>query len=279
MTIRIVTDSVSDLPPEVAADLEIEVIPDFINVGETSYRDGVDITRQEFYQRLPGWNPPPTTAAPGVGTFQAVYERLARQGASAILSLHVYDKLSNLANTARLAAEATHTIPVKVVTGGFVSLSGGFAAAAAARAAQAGRSLNEIISLVHELTERTFIFAGLDTLEYLRRSGRVSHLRARLGSWLHILPVLKMHQEEISMELVRTKAHALARVIELVQELGPLEEVGIVHANIPERARALREKIAGFIPASKEPWIVDITPVIGVHVGPAALGLVAVRAR
>ncbi len=278
MTIRIVIDSTCDIPAKIAGELGITVIPDYINVDGSSYLDGVDLTRREFYERLPGWKTPPTTAAPGVGTFQRVYERLAGEGASAILSLHPPDKFSTLANVARLAGANVSSAPVTVVSGGFLTLGGGFVAAAAARAAHAGHSLAEVVRLVHDLAGRTFTFAGLDTLEYLRRSGRVPHLVARLGSWLRIFPILKLHLDEIDMDMVRTRARVMDRVIRLVEVLGPLETLGIVHTNAPERALELRHCAAHLFPPGVEPWVVDVTPVLGSHVGPGAVGLSAVRA-
>ena len=276
--IRIVTDSTCDLPPEVAAELGITIIPDYINVGDRSYVDGVDLTRREFYQHLADWPVPPTTAAPGMETFRKVYDQLAAEGASHILSFHVYEKLSNLSNVARLAAESTRSVAVTVVSGGFLSLSGGFIVSGAARAAQAGQSLAEIMRVVHDLAHRTHIFAALDTLEFLRRSGRVTKLMARVGSWLHILPVLKLHMEEIEMDMVRTRARGMARVIHLVEALGPLEQLGIVHANAPEKAQEIHRLVSHLIPPGLEPWVVDITPVIGAHIGPGAVGLAVVQA-
>jgi DegV family protein with EDD domain len=277
MTIRIVTDSTCDLPPEVAAELGIKVIPDYINVGDQSFLDGVDLTRREFYQRLADWPVPPTTAAPGVDAFCKVYKQLAVEGASQVISFHIYEKLSNLSNVARLAAQATHSVAVNVVTGGFLSMGGGFIVSEAARAALAGQSLAEILRVVQDMARRTHIFAALDTLEYLRRSGRVSNLMARVGSWIHILPVLKLHQEEIGMDMVRTRANGMARVIRLIEALGPLERLGIVHANAPEKAQEIRRQASHLFPPGQEPWVVDITPVIGAHVGPGAVGLAAVQ--
>ena len=277
MTIRIVTDSTCDIPLEVAAELGITVIPDYINVGEQSYLDGVDLTRREFYQRLGEWPVPPTTAAPGVEAFCKVYDQLAAEGASQVLSLHIHERLSNLSNVARLAAETTHSVAVKVVTGGFLSLGGGFIISGAARAALAGKSVDEILQVVQDLSHRTYIFAALDTLEYLRRSGRVSNLVARLGSWIHILPVLKVHLEVIDMDLVRTRARGMARVIRLIEDLGPLEQLGIIHSNAPEKAQEIRRQASHLFSPGKEPWVVDITPVIGSHVGPGAVGLAAVQ--
>ena len=278
MTVRIVTDSTCDLPADVAAELGISVIPCYINVAELGYLDGIDITRQQFYEQLPTWPAPPTTAAPGAGAFIAVYERLIKEGASAIISLHPLEKLSNLSNVARLAASKITSIPVSVVPGDFLSLAGGFAAIAGARAARAGGSQAEILQVIANTAERAYIFAGLNTMEFLRRSGRVSHLKAILGTWLKIFPLLKLHQGVIDMEPIRTKTRVIERMICLVEELGQLEELGIVHANAPEKAMRLRRQAGALFPPAKEVHIVDITPVLGVHVGPGTVGLVAVKA-
>jgi DegV family protein with EDD domain len=277
MTIRIVTDSTCDLPAEIAAELGITVIPNYINTPDGGFRDGVDLTRREFYDRLPGWQRPPTTAAPGTAVFQEAYERLAAEGASAVLSLHPPEKFSNLANVANLAASAVPGLPVTVLSGNYFSLGGGFAAIAAARAGLNGCPLAEVIRLVQTLTQRTYIFAALDSLEYLRRSGRVPHLVARFGAWLNILPVLKLHLDEIDMDLVRTRARGIQHVIALTESLGPLEQLGILHTNVPERAHAFRQRIAHLLPLAKDAWILDVTPVLGTHIGPGAVGVAVVK--
>lgn len=277
ITVRIVTDSTCDLPADVAADLGISVIPCYINVAEKGFLDGVDITRQQFYEQLPTWPVPPTTSAPGVDAFYKVYERLVEEGASGIISMHPLEKLSNLANVARLAASRITAVPVSVVPGDFLSLAGGFVAIAAARAARAGCSLQKILKIIEDRVERTYIFAGLETLEFLRRSGRVSHLGAILGTWLKIFPLLKLHLDAIDMEPVRTNTRVMERMIELVKELGPLDELGFLHANAPQRVEELRQQAGFLLPPGKAVHTVDITPVIGVHIGPGAVGLVAVK--
>ncbi len=279
MSIRIVTDTISDIPPDIAAELGITVIPDYINVGTDSFLDGVDLTRKQFYERLPHWPVAPTTAAPGIETFRKTYDSLAAEGASAIISLHLYEKLSNLSNVARLAAEATHSVPVTISTGAFLSLGGGFVAMAAARAARQGCSLAEVLDIIRDVSTRTHIFAALATLDYLRRSGRVSDLMARVGGWFQILPVMKLHLEEISMDPVRTRKNGLRRVMHLVEALGPLEQLGIVHANAPQYVKEIQQAAAHLFPAGGAPLVVDINPVIGEHVGPGVVGLVPVQAK
>jgi DegV family protein with EDD domain len=278
MTIRIVTDTTCDIPPAITAELGITVIPDYINVGEASFLDGVDITRSEFYQRLPEWHTPPSTAAPGMDMFRQAYERLAAEGASAVISMHLSERLSNLSNIARLGAEAAHGVAVTIVPGGFISLGGGFVAMAAARAARAGGSLAEVLAVIEDVSSRTHIFASLSTMEYLRRSGRVPSVAARLAGALHVLPVLKIFKDEISLELARTPNKAVERIIRLVEDLGPLEQLGVVHANAPERIDDLMRRAGHLFPPDSERFVVDITPVIGTHTGPGAVGFAAVRA-
>jgi DegV family protein with EDD domain len=278
MTIRIVTDTTCDIPPEIAADLGITIIPDYINVGEQSFLDGVDLTRREFYERLPHWRTPPSTSAPGLDVFRLVYQGLAAEGASAVVSMHLSERLSNLSNMARLGAQAAAGVPVTVVPGGFISLGGGFVVMAAARAARDGAGLAEILNLIQDVSSRTHIFASLETLEFLRRSGRVPNLAARIGATLHVLPLIKVYQDEVSMELVRSQKRGIDRVIQLVKDLGPLEQLGVVHSNVPDRIDDLLNRVEELFPLGKERLVVDITPVIGSHIGPGALGLAAVQA-
>jgi DegV family protein with EDD domain len=273
-----VTDTTCDIPPKIAAELGITIIPDYINVGEESFLDGVDLTRPEFYRRLPGWSTPPSTSAPGMDVFRRVYEHLAAEGASAIISMHLSERLSNLSNMARLGAQAAVGVPVTVVPGGFISLGGGFVAMAAARAALAGAGLAEILALIQDVSSRTHIFASLSTFEFLRRSGRVPNLAARIGGALHVLPLIKVLQDDISLELVRSQNRGIERVIHLVEALGPLEQLGVVHANLPGRIDDLVRRVEHLFPPGKERFVVDITPVIGTHTGPGAIGLAAVRA-
>jgi DegV family protein with EDD domain len=213
-----------------------------------------------------------------VDVFRLAYERLAAEGASEVISMHLSERLSNLSNIARLGAQAASGVKVTVVPGGFISLGGGFAAIAAARAACGGAGREDILAVIQDVTARTHIFAALDTLEYVRRSGRVPHLAARIGGVLHVLPVIKIYQDDISMDLVRTQRRAVEHVIELVEALGPLEQLGVVHANAPERVEDFMSRAEHLFPPGKERFVVDITPVIGTHTGPGAIGLAAVSA-
>ena len=180
MTIRIVTDSTCDLPEEIAAQLGITIVPLYINFGGESYLDGVDLSREAFYARLPDCDPPPTTAMPGPQMFLKAYEKLSDEGATEILSVHISKSLSAVVDTAHLAAREAST-PVTVFDSGLLSLGLGFLVQAAAEAAAQGRPMDEIIALIKEQRRRTHVFAALDTLEFLRRSGRMNRVMATLG--------------------------------------------------------------------------------------------------
>ncbi len=284
MDVKIVTDSTCDLPAEVAKNHDITVIPCYINLKERSYQDGVDMSRQEFYERLPTFNPLPTTSAPGSESFSSVYRRLAAQGARAVISIHVSSTWSSVANVASLAAREIKEIPVAVIDSGQVSLGLGLITLAAARAAQAGRSLAEIKEMVTGMLPRVWIYAALDTLEYLQRGGRVSRLMSSLGSLLQIKPVLRIHSGVIEVEKMRTFSKAVQRVVDRVRELGPLEQLSFVHAHTLEKLDSLRRQAQALFPVgtsetqANPPLVGEVTPAIGVHAGPGAVGLVGVTA-
>ena len=187
MPIRIVTDSTCDLPEQIAAQYGIAIVPLYINFGLESYLDGIDLSREEFYARLPDCDLPPTTAVPGPQRFLQAYQKLAGEGATEILSIHISRSLSAAVDTARLAAREAST-PVTVFDSGSLSLGTGFLVWAAAEAAAQGHAVDEILALIREQAQRTHVFAALDTLEFLRRSGRMSRVMATLGSWLQMKP-------------------------------------------------------------------------------------------
>jgi DegV family protein with EDD domain len=277
VTIGIVTDSTCDLPQEIIAKYGIGVVPLFINFGAESYRDLVDISRKEFYARLPDCDPPPTTAMPGPHMFVQAYEKLAGEGATEVLSIHISTSLSAVVNTARLAAPGS-SVPVTVLDSGTLSMGTGFLVWTAAKAAAEGRSRDEILALIEEQGLRTHVFAALDTLEFLRRSGRMNRALATLGKWLQMKPLLKMHDGNPTAEKIRTTEAAIQRLIALIEEQTPLESVALVHTHAPDKAQALLQQARHLLPAG-EVLSVDITPVFGTHLGPGAVGFACVAAR
>ncbi len=277
MTVRIVTDSTCDLPPELAAEHSIRIVPTYINVGEQSFRDGFDLTREDFYRRLPTYDPYPTTAAPGPGAFQAVYEQLAAQGASAVLSIHIAENLSAVAAAARLGASEVTSIPVVIFDSQQLSMGLGFQALAAAELAAAGKGLEAIQERLRDQIPRTLVSASLESLEYLRRSGRVSSVIAGLGNLLQVKPIVLVQQGEITIERVRTRQRALEQVAELLEAQAPFERLALVHTHAAEALERFRTRVGGLLPAG-DVLTVDVTPVIGTHSGPGAVGFAAVRA-
>jgi DegV family protein with EDD domain len=277
MTIRVVTDSTCDLPPEVIKRLGITVVPMYINIDTQGYLDGVEISRAEFYQNLPHYVHHPTTATPGSERFREVYERLASEGASQVLSIHISISLSATVDVARTAAQQTDALPVTVLDSRQLSLGTGFLVEAAAEAANRGHSMEEILALLDDQIARTHVFAALDTLEFLRRSGRMNRIVFGLGSLLQIKPLLTMYDGQPGSERVRTRKRADLRVIEMLREKAPFERVALVHTHSPQRAAELRQ-LAGDLLPEGDLTSVDITPVIGAHIGPGAAGFACIQA-
>jgi len=278
MSIRIVTDSTCDLPAELIDRYGIHVVPLYINIGDRGYLDGVEITREEFYTNLPTYKVQPTTAAPPPEKYQAVYETLAGQGATEILSIHISQALSAVVDTARLAAREFKSIPVTVFDSQQLSLGTGFLVETAARLAQAGRSMSEILSALDDQIRRSYVFAALDTLKFLRRSGRLNGVASGLGSLLQLKPIMKMYAGKPDAERVRTHKRATHRVVDLLREKGPLERVAIVHTHAPTYVEELRQQAAHLLPAG-EILSMDITPVIGAHIGPGAAGFAVITEK
>jgi DegV family protein with EDD domain len=182
MTIKIVTDSTSDLPQDVIQKLGITVVPLFINIGDKGYLDGVEITRKEFYTELPNYDTHPTTGTPGMDTFAQSFKDLVDKGATQILSIHISKSLSATVEVAESAAKAFDQAPVVVRDSQQLSTGTGFQVETAARMAQEGKSMEEILLTLDDLAKRSFVAAKLDTLEYLRRSGRMNAFMVGLGS-------------------------------------------------------------------------------------------------
>jgi DegV family protein with EDD domain len=279
VSIRIVTDSTSDLPREMAGAHGITVIPCYINIGARSYLDGVDLTRQEFYARLPTYDPFPKTAAPGIEMFRETYERLIAEGATEILSIHLSSTLSALFNAATLGAQEVRGATVTTFDSRQLSLSAGWQAVTAAQLVAAGMSVAATVAALQDQVVRTYACAVLDTLEYLRRGGRVSRLIAGLGTVLQIKPFLRVHDGEVTVEKTRTRKGALNRLSDWIQGLGALERAAIVYTDRPECGEELRQLLRPVCPWLENSSSLQVTPIIGAHLGPGAAGVVCVAAK
>jgi DegV family protein with EDD domain len=273
--IRIVTDSTCDLPEEVVKQHGIKVLALHINQGANSFRDGIDLSRDEFYTQLPAYNPPPSTATPGPDLFLQAYEQLANEGAQEILSIHISESLSATVNSARIAAGQFTRIPVTVLDSSQLSLGTGFIVEKAAQLAQLGKRMEEIVSSLQGVMKRTYVFASLKTLEYLRRSGRMNFAIAKLGEILQIKPLLHMNQGKPTAYRTRTETRATERLMEWLKEYAPFEKLAILHAGAHEQAQALYEQVHSYFPQG-DVHIVQITPVLGAHLGIGALGFACI---
>ena len=275
MNIRIVTDSTCDLPLEIVSQHAITVIPLHINIGDKTFLDGVNLTRSEFYIQLPDYSPAPKTAAPGPEVFLQSFERLAAEGAQAILSIHISETLSATINSARIAAKQFTRIPVTVLDSSQLSLGTGFLVEKAAQMVETGKKVDEILSVLQETMKRTYVFASLKTLEYLRRSGRMNFAIAKFGEFLQVKPLLHMNMGKATAHRTRTNKRASARLLAWLAEYAPYEKLAILHAGAQEEAEALYEQVRSFFPQNAVS-IVQITPVLGAHLGIGALGFACI---
>jgi DegV family protein with EDD domain len=274
MTIRVLVDSTCDVPPDIAESLGIAVVPVYINIGDKSYLDGVDLTRREFYENLPEYNTFPTTAAPAPAAFTAAYQALVDEGATEIISLHLATKLSNTLNAARLGSLDVEGAQITMWDSEQLALGSGLQAIVAAEAIADGKSVQEILSLLQEKRAKTRIFAMLDTLEFLRRSGRVSWAEFGLGTIMRIKPIVQVFAGEVTViEKVRTSKRALPRLVELVESYGPIDRIAIEYAGNLDTAERLRQEAKDLFPPGAEVTIMELTPAIGSHAGPGVVGL------
>ena len=274
MKIGIVTDSTADISSELAIQNDIRVVPAILVIDGQSLEDGNGITREELYRQLPMMKTIPTTAAPSTGAFQAVYETLFSEGVEHILSIQVASNLSGIYNSAVIAAKSFGN-RVHVINSCHLTLGMGFQVLAAAKAARAGQAVKEIKKAIEDTRKRAHLVAMLDTLEYVRRSGRVSWARYNLGNLLQIKPFLGVEDGNvIRMGETRTRQKGILRLHHMLTELGPLDQLAVLHTNAEQDAIQFAQHFKELV--KDNPLIINVTSVIGVHVGPNGLGFVAV---
>lgn len=273
MKIAIVTDSACDLPSDLVSLYQIHVVPNILIIDGKSIEDNKEFSRREFYINLPEMETFPTTSTASVGTYLALYERLLDEGNDRIFSIHVSQVLSGIFNAATTAAQPMQG-KVIVIDSQQVSLGLGFQVLEAAEAISQGLPPDAIISLLEQVRQRTRLVAMLDTLEFIRRSGRVSWARARIGTLLNLKPFVEVMDGNVnSLGEVRTRKKGKARLFEMMQSPHPLRRFGMLHTNAEDDARKLLDSLAPDL--DSEPLVVNVTTAIGAHVGPNGLGFVA----
>jgi len=281
--VRIAVDSMADIPQDLATELGIAVVPACITFGDETFFEGVNLTRDEFYGRLITTAGLPKTAAPGPGAFADAYARLAAENEQAgvpldaIVSLHPPAALSGLYNAALSGSQLVEGVRIIVIDCGHLSMSMGWQAIMAARAALAGQPLSDILSLINRVKERAMLVAGLETLEWAARSGRIPRLVAAVGNFLAVKPILLIEGGEISLaERVRTHSRQIERVVERCAAVAPSHEVAVLHARCPDVAHDLADRLAALHPRDKI-IVTEIGCILGSYAGPGAYGAAIVR--
>ena len=272
MTIRIVTDSASDISLEEAASLNIEIVPLSIRFGESEYTDLIDLSVSDFYARMAESDLLPSTAAPSPGAFEAAFKRCQEAGADGVICINLSLALSATGQAAQLAADAfSEILPVRCIDSKSISSGLGTIIRRAAAAAAKGQSMDEIESLVENLAKRTRIFATLDTLDNLKKGGRIGGATAMVGTMLQFKPCLDLSSGEVvEAGRQRTRKKSLMWLREVLENAGSVEDLCIIHGDAPD-VQEFKDSISDIAPDGIR--INQLGAVIGTHGGPRVLGL------
>jgi DegV family protein with EDD domain len=273
VTVRIVTDSACDLPDSVAADLGIEIVPLSIRFGDTEFIDRVELTTAEFWAKCAATPTLPETSAPAPGAFEAAYRRAAADGATGVVVVSLSSALSATMQSAEVAARSiADEVAVRIVDSRSVSLGLGTIAAACARRAAQGADVDEVAALGIDLASRTRVFGALDTLDNLKKGGRIGNAKALLATALAIKPIIEVIDGKVEQGgKQRTRSKALAFLVDKVREYeGRMSGLAVLHADcsdVDQFVEMLRPMYAGEI------IVGEIGPVIGSHAGRGTIGV------
>ncbi len=273
--ILVVTDSSSSLPEELIKELDIRVIPLWLIWDDQCFRDGVDIDPHTFYQRLRTSESLPSSTQPSAVEFKEFFQKLADE-CGGIVNVLASSNISGTVDSAEAAKEFVPGLPIRVVDSLFSAMGEGLVAVAAARAAASGKSIDEIVAVAEKTRDQTHLLFVVDTLEYLHKGGRIGGAKRLLGTALNIKPILHF-EDGTSQPLsqTRTKSKGVEELLNIAAErLGSdkMAEAGVVHVDCLEEGRSLVEKVKKrFNPSLVH--LSDVSPVVGTHVGPGALGL------
>jgi DegV family protein with EDD domain len=275
MPVKIVTDSVADIPPEVVAELGITIIPVLVHFGEETFRDGIDMTADQFFEKLVTNKVMPTTSVPSLDIFARTFAGLAEQ-TDEILVIMLSSALSGLYNAAvQSAALLESKSRIEVIDSRSAVMAQGFAVIRAAQAALAGAGLDEILQIVRRDLPRAEIRAAFDTLEYLKRGGRIGRAAALMGSMLKVNPIVALKDGVVEpVGRARSRAKAIDLLYDFAAGYTNIEEMAVEGGNCPEDVDNLVERLGAVFPRERI-YRSRATPVIGAHTGPGLL-LVAV---
>jgi len=276
MRVQVITDSTSDMPEQLANEFGIRVVPIYLRFGEKTYRDGVDMTRDEFYSILTSSPVHPATSQPNPEDFTSIYKEYC-DSAEGIVSIHISSKISGTYNSATIAKKTLKSqCPIEVIDSKFNSAGLGLVVTAAARMAQAGAGLSEVVNEANKAINQVGMFGMFETMKYLARSGRVNKTIAAASSILNIMPLLTFHDGEIVRAgLVRSINKGIDRIYNFVKNNTPIGELTIVHSKVAEQASYLKKRLSEFVQEEKIN-IAELGAGLGVHGGPGVL-LAAIR--
>lgn len=275
--VKIITDSTSDIPSYVATELDIAVVPLTVNFGSEAFLDGIDISVNDFYERLLDSRKMPTTAAPSPGQFLEEYNKAEQEGKD-VLSIHISRKLSSTYEAALIAKEQSKA-RVEVIDSQSATMGLGLIAIWAAKRSREGAGLESLIVGVESIRNRVQVLGAVDTLEYLQKGGRIGMASAFLGSILSIKPILCIKNgETFPLERVRTRSKAIARLWEISQADSPFEELSILYSTTPDDAENMLNQFASIYPREKT-YKARFGPVLGAHLGPGALGVAYIKKK
>jgi len=276
MAVKVVTDSTSDIPAQLVQELGITVVPTYVVFGNKSYRDRVDITEDELYEKLVHDSVHPTTSIPSPQDFADVYSKLANE-TDEIISIHVTSKESGLYNSALMGKELVKKkCHIEVVDSQLVAMACGIPVIAAAKAAQAGANLERVADVVRKSIPKIHLMIFVDTLKYVVRGGRLAKPYGLLGSVLKVRPLLTLREGKLVLTgVARTRDKAIQRLYDFVMDFPQISEIALSYSTDQDDAEALAERIKAELP-NVPLYLTRIGPVLGTHAGPGAMG-VAVR--
>ncbi len=280
MSIRVVTDSTSDIPQSLADALGIVVVPLNVHFGDDTYKDGIDITSEEFYTRLKEATELPKTSQPSVNDFVQAYEYLTSQGDD-VISIHISEKLSGTLNSAWQARNTWEDASgsqqghgrVEIVDSGMASMGLGLVVLEVARLVNDGASMEDVGKAIETMIAKTGCYVLLDTLEYLAKGGRIGKANAFMGTLLSIKPILTIADGEVHpLDRVRTRDKAIAKLLEIAQGAAPVRSAAIVHSSTPEEVQRVKDGLSSLV-SPDDVIVADFGPVVGTYAGPGGLGI------
>jgi DegV family protein with EDD domain len=276
MKVQIITDSTSDIPEGLKNKLGIRVVPIYLRFGDKTYREGIDITKEEFYEMLASSSLFPATSQPNPEDFTTVYKEYCNN-TEGIVSIHISSKLSGTFNSANIARKTLLSqCPIEIIDSGFNSAGLGLVGTAAAKAAKNGASLSEVVNEAKKAAKEVRMFGMFQTMKYLAQSGRVSKTIAAASSILHVMPLLTFREGEVVRAgLVRSFQRGIDRIYDFVKNNAPIRELTLVHSQVNDQAIQLKHRLSEFIQEEKIE-IAQLGASLGAHGGPGVL-LAAIR--